>query len=199
MSVIDKSCVSLSGNGKSGCVDGLLKTAQFYEPSGIALNSARQILYVADTNNHVIRLIDLVAGVVSTLSLGNLVDDKLEGRDGAFNVKVGNTCSLLIEIQSSQSVKLDDTSVWEIVIPSQSSFCVSAPEKKGKMSLDGNSMLQLVYSRNASNTTGTQAFIHLYLQYCVGGMCKISQEYFSVAFQFEDTCTQFEQSLYISI
>ena len=199
VSIIDKSCVSLAGDGKSGCVDGLLKTAQFYEPSGLALDSARQILYVADTNNHVIRSIDLAAGVVSTISLGNLVDEMLEGRDGVFNVKVGNTCSLLFEIKSSQSVKLDATSVWEIVIPPQSSSCVSAPEMKGKISLDGNSKLQLLYSHNASNTTATQAFIHLYIQYCVYDVCKISQKYFSVAFQFEDTCTQLEQSLYIVI
>ena len=43
--------------------------AEFDEPGGISY--ADGILYVADTNNHVIRAIDLEAGIVDTLEFSN--------------------------------------------------------------------------------------------------------------------------------
>ncbi|KAI6646689.1 NHL repeat-containing protein 2 [Oopsacas minuta] len=198
ISIVDKSCITLTGNGKAGCVDEMLKSAQFYEPSGLALDSVRQILYVADTNNHTVRAIDLIAGNVSTLSLENTVYSKLEGADGSFDVKVGNTCSLIIVMNFSESLKVNPKSSWEIVVPLQSSSYVSAPVMKGKISLDSTSKLLLVYS-HADNPADIQVFIHLYLEYCEGVLCKISQKFYSVSFLFDDHCTELEQSLSISV
>jgi DNA-binding beta-propeller fold protein YncE len=53
------------GDGKRGREDG--KGARFYEPSG--LWAAGDRLFVADQNNHAIRVCDLKTGEVSTLSL----------------------------------------------------------------------------------------------------------------------------------
>jgi DNA-binding beta-propeller fold protein YncE len=53
--------------GESGHEDGDLATARFWEPSGLSLAGTR--LYVADTNNHALRLVDLSAGTVSTLEV----------------------------------------------------------------------------------------------------------------------------------
>ena len=50
-------------------MDGGAQSAQFDEPGG--LSYADGILYVADTNNHVIRSIDLAAGLVETLEFRN--------------------------------------------------------------------------------------------------------------------------------
>ena len=58
---------TLAGTGASGSLDGPLKSATFYEPGGIAAAPGR--LYVADTNNHAVRTIDLVAGKVTTLAI----------------------------------------------------------------------------------------------------------------------------------
>ena len=61
---------TLSGQGGAGgYVDGDIGAAQFDEPGG--LSYADGILYVADTNNHVIREIDLAAGAVDTLEFSN--------------------------------------------------------------------------------------------------------------------------------
>ncbi len=61
---------TLSGLGSpGGYTDGALDTAAFDEPGGLALAGDR--LFVADTNNHVIRVIDLAAGTVSTLTFPN--------------------------------------------------------------------------------------------------------------------------------
>ena len=55
--------------GAGGYADGDAATAEFDEPGG--LSYADGMLYVADTNNHVIRTIDLAAGWVGTLRFAN--------------------------------------------------------------------------------------------------------------------------------
>lgn len=55
--------------GLGGYADGDATVAEFDEPGGISY--ANGILYVADTNNHVIRAIDLEAGFVDTLEFSN--------------------------------------------------------------------------------------------------------------------------------
>jgi sugar lactone lactonase YvrE len=51
--------------GEQGWQDG--SDARFYEPGGLA--AAGNVLYVADTNNHVIRIVDLVTATATTLVL----------------------------------------------------------------------------------------------------------------------------------
>lgn len=61
---------TLAGTRERGIRDGDRKQAQFNEPGGItAISNA---LFVADTNNHLIRRIDLDKGTVSTLELKGL-------------------------------------------------------------------------------------------------------------------------------
>ncbi len=56
--------ITFAGTGEPGLVDGPLLEAQFYEPGGIYYADGK--LYVADTNNHAIRVIDLANQTVST-------------------------------------------------------------------------------------------------------------------------------------
>ncbi len=59
---------TFAGSGVPGDRDGAAGAAQFHEPGGLSL--AGDTLYVADTNNHAIRTIDLTRGEVGTLTLG---------------------------------------------------------------------------------------------------------------------------------
>ncbi len=59
--------VSTLTGGAAGFADGNLATAQFRNPSGIAIDKKGN-LYVADRLNHRIRKIDLAAGKVSTIA-----------------------------------------------------------------------------------------------------------------------------------
>jgi DNA-binding beta-propeller fold protein YncE len=52
----------------SGSADGTGTSASFYGPSGVCVNAAGTTLYVADTNNNMIRAISLPGGVVTTLA-----------------------------------------------------------------------------------------------------------------------------------
>ncbi len=58
--------VEAIGNGKTGLVDGDFKTATFDRPQGTCLFEG--ILYVADTENHAIRAVDLEAKTVRTVA-----------------------------------------------------------------------------------------------------------------------------------
>ncbi len=57
------------GTGKPGQTDG--KTPTFYEPAGISIADGK--LFVADTNNHAIRVVDLQTKTVSTLKIEGLM------------------------------------------------------------------------------------------------------------------------------
>jgi thiol-disulfide isomerase/thioredoxin len=61
---------TFAGTRERGTKDGERLKAQFNEPGGISATS--QNLFVADTNNHLIRRIELKSGAVSTLELKGL-------------------------------------------------------------------------------------------------------------------------------
>jgi hypothetical protein len=61
---------TIAGTGQPGHVDGAASRAQFYEPGGLSV--AGHVVYVADTNNHAVRTLDLQTSIVSTLPLEGL-------------------------------------------------------------------------------------------------------------------------------
>lgn len=62
----DGTLVAQVGSGLEGFSDGALDTASFRRPQGIA--GRGDVLYVADTENHAIRKVDLKAGLVTTVA-----------------------------------------------------------------------------------------------------------------------------------
>jgi DNA-binding beta-propeller fold protein YncE len=54
------------GSGMEGYRDGAALEAHFNSPQGLALGADGRTLYVADTNNHAIRTVDIVTGTVAT-------------------------------------------------------------------------------------------------------------------------------------
>ena len=73
------------GTGEEGYEDGT--TPLFYEPGGIDYADGR--LYIADTNNHVIRIADLASGEVNTLEFSN-PELLLNVEDTAISTPSGN-------------------------------------------------------------------------------------------------------------
>lgn len=64
MDLASTAVTTLAGDGTHGASDA---PARFYEPAGLAVAGAT--LYVADTNNHAVRVVDLATGAVTTLAL----------------------------------------------------------------------------------------------------------------------------------
>lgn len=65
---------TVAGNGTSGFSGdgGLAVAAQLSVPGGIAVNASGTLLYIADKNNHRIRKVDLVSGIITTFAGMNM-------------------------------------------------------------------------------------------------------------------------------
>jgi thiol-disulfide isomerase/thioredoxin len=63
---LDGTLIETIGSGAHGADDGLFDRAMFFRPQGMALDGDR--LYVADTENHLIREVDLKAKTVKTIA-----------------------------------------------------------------------------------------------------------------------------------
>ncbi|MDF5714056.1 MAG: thioredoxin-like domain-containing protein [Rhizonema sp. NSF051] len=68
ISNLEGEIIHLIGTGKSGLIDGNFQEAQFFTPQGMAFDEENEILYVADTDNHVLRRVDLMHQVVETIA-----------------------------------------------------------------------------------------------------------------------------------
>lgn len=61
---------TLIGTGQPGHADGPFTQAELFEPEGVVADQGR--LYIADTNNHLVRVADLTTGIAHTLMLRGL-------------------------------------------------------------------------------------------------------------------------------
>ncbi|KAL4572704.1 hypothetical protein LXL04_019486 [Taraxacum kok-saghyz] len=60
--------VQIGSSGEEGLRDGNFDNAMFNRPQGLAYNATKNVLYVADTENHALRVIDFVNEDVQTLA-----------------------------------------------------------------------------------------------------------------------------------
>ena len=58
---------TMAGTGEPGQEDGPFLSARFHEPGGLSILGGS--IYVADTNNHAVRVLDAASGTVSTLTV----------------------------------------------------------------------------------------------------------------------------------
>ena len=83
---------------QSGYTDGDLASARFYEPGG--LDYADGKLYVADTNNHAIRVIDIASNTVETVRFSNPQALQMNGQATVIG---GNSNTEVLESQQVQA------------------------------------------------------------------------------------------------
>ncbi|MCD4687555.1 MAG: redoxin domain-containing protein [Anaerolineae bacterium] len=76
------------GTGADGFADGAADEALFYEPGGLDFAGGK--LYIADTNNHAIRVADVATGTVTTVEFPN-VDVLLAVEESGFDAAFGDS------------------------------------------------------------------------------------------------------------
>ncbi len=91
--------------GQTGHADGPLTGSRFDGPQGLALDTAAQVLYVAETLNRVLRRIDLGKGVVSTLSYTN--GPGFDGLDGPTGLALDGTHLFVADSDDDDVVEID--------------------------------------------------------------------------------------------
>jgi len=70
----------LAGCGKRGHIDGPLDSCRMHSPCSMTLDPRSHFIYIADRGNHVIRKIDLMSGLMSTV-VGNGIRGNSDGSD----------------------------------------------------------------------------------------------------------------------
>ncbi|XP_069835856.1 NHL repeat-containing protein 2 [Dendropsophus ebraccatus] len=84
-----KSCVTLAGTGTAGNVPGPSFTdTSFNEPGGLCAAEDGRLLYVADTNNHQIKVLDLETKMVSVLPVFSA--ESADVVDSALPLRINN-------------------------------------------------------------------------------------------------------------
>ncbi len=68
VSDLDGKVSTVIGDGQIGLKDGAFAEARFHQPQGMALSPDGKTLYVADTENHAVRQVDLAAKTVATIA-----------------------------------------------------------------------------------------------------------------------------------
>ena len=110
------------GTGKSGQVDG--KTPAFYEPAGLSIADGK--LFVADTNNHAVRVIDLQTKETATLKIEGLTSP-VEIKDEAAGFSP-NTKEIKLDVQEV-AANAQTSLVFNVKLPEGFHLNLSAPQR----------------------------------------------------------------------
>lgn len=68
VSTLDGELLRAIGTGEPGFADGAVDEARFFEPHGLAVSPGGDLLYVADTRNHALRVVDTATWTVRTIA-----------------------------------------------------------------------------------------------------------------------------------
>ncbi|HZL91933.1 MAG TPA: thioredoxin-like domain-containing protein [Pirellulaceae bacterium] len=181
---------TLAGTGKPGCDD---EAGSFDEPAGIA--HAKGKLYIADTNNHLIRTIELASGKVATLAIEGLAPPAPKGeKKPAFKNAVQEKVSLATLRPSDGQVKLNVSlqvpEGWKINSLAPMSYWLDSTKetgpadrtKFGKRKLD-KPVAEFEVPVSVSGTGDDEVRVSLNYYYCQGGdegVCKTGSVVFTV-------------------
>jgi len=126
--IVDGTVRSFVGSGKAGMDDS--PNPSFDEPGGVSIADGK--LYVADTNNHLIRTVDLETKNVETLMLTGI--DKLHSKDEEYHGKIidlspqktaTGECNFIISLQLPSDHKLTDYAPSSVKITSSDEGAIS--------------------------------------------------------------------------
>jgi len=180
-----RSVHGFAGSGKPGQVDG--KNPSFYEPGGLAV--AKDKLYVADTNNHAIRVVDLNSKETKTLPIKGLLppssSEATNSADAAPNaeeIKLGpqrissGDATVVINIELPLGYHLNPTAPqhYQLSIdPTGKVLAVNLDD--ASRSLKGSQLPVRVSVRapNAGSTDLRASFTFVYCREDNTGVCRI--------------------------
>ena len=136
-----KTVATFLGTGKSGQMGG--KSPSFYEPGGLSVADGK--LFVADTNNHAIRVVDLKTKEVSTLKISGLTPpakSKTETEESSpnanetkletQNVAVNAANSLVFNLNLPDGYHLNPNAPqrYEIAVANGQNIKIAVPKEK---------------------------------------------------------------------
>ncbi len=127
----DGTVKTLFGTGKPGQADGA--RASFYEPGGLSV--ARGKLYVADTNNHAVRVVDLKTKQTATLMLKGLQPPAAPASETVASDAAPNSEEIKLAPQRLRA-QSEGALVVNVALPSGYHLNPSAPQRY-QVSIEG--------------------------------------------------------------
>ena len=130
------------GTGAHGMVSGAFADSSFFRPQGMALDGDK--LYVADTENHLIRRIDLKARTVATIA-GTGVQMREYGQSGpALKVALNSPWDLQLVGRALYIAMAGPHQIWKLDLDKMeiSTFAGSGREARHDGSLDESAFAQ---------------------------------------------------------
>jgi thiol-disulfide isomerase/thioredoxin len=136
---------SFVGAGKPGQSDGAKPS--FYEPGGLSV--AGDKLYVADTNNHAIRVVDLKTKETSTLQIKGLQPPALNQTAGENSEAAPNSEEIRL---APQKVRAGETAILiNVELPAGYHLNPTAPQRY-KVSIENGAQSLVIDQQNASRS-----------------------------------------------
>jgi sugar lactone lactonase YvrE/thiol-disulfide isomerase/thioredoxin len=186
---------TLAGTGEAGADDA---AATFDEPAGITHAKGR--LYVADTNNHLIRMVEISTGRVATLTIEGLepprTDDVIPSFKGASQETLAARAVKPASGNVQLQVDLDLPLGWKINTDAPMVYYTQAEGDNGPVSRDGLGKQQLStpessfkvslpVSGNGKDTI-TVSLVYYYCQQLDQGICKVGSVVFTVPLNIQE-------------
>ena len=191
---------TVAGTGSRGWSDGPGQIALFDEPGG--LGAARGLVYIADTNNHLVRTLDVASGRVSTLTLSNLLvaSGATPGRPmqvvlAAQSVAPGAT-NIRVTVTSPAGYHLNSQAPSRLALSSSNAAVVELGERAVQWSSDEVEFslpVPVILSEGTATVSGTAS-----VYYCRTGeeaLCFIQQIELTLPVTVTPTSSQGEVQL----
>ncbi|MDX6386031.1 MAG: hypothetical protein QOK48_3604, partial [Blastocatellia bacterium] len=176
-----RSVKSFAGTGKPGQTDG--PNPSFYEPGGLAV--AGDKLYVADTNNHAIRVVDLKTRASKTLLIKGL-QPPLSNQATAGEV-APNAEEITIPPQKLRTGEV--SLLINVALPAGYHLNPTAPQRY-TISIENGAKSLLISDEEASRSTkGSQLPIRVSLHAPVAGMAELHASFTFVYCREDNTGT----------
>jgi thiol-disulfide isomerase/thioredoxin len=130
---------TFAGSGRPGQADGA--RASFYEPGGLSV--ARGKLYVADTNNHAVRVVDLATRQTTTLAIRGLTPPAADAGAAAGPESPGPNAEEIKAAPQRLAASADAALIVDVALPEGYHLNPSAPQRYGVEVTEGPQRLVL--------------------------------------------------------
>ncbi len=148
LDLVNGSVKSFSGKGKPGQIDG--PSPSFYEPGGLSV--AKGKLFIADTNNHAIRVVDLKTKQAATLKINGLQPPVTMEAAQASNSDTGpNAEEIKLPLQRLR-LNADSALVANVELPAGYHLNPSAPQRY-RVSIESGPQQLSLQADSKSETT----------------------------------------------
>ena len=109
---LDGTLIETIGTGASGAADGTFERATFFRPQGLALDG--ETLYVADTENHLIRRVDLKKRIIETIAGTGKQSHAETGSGAALTVALNSPWDLQLVGRTLYIAMAGPHQIWQL-------------------------------------------------------------------------------------